>query len=339
MRCHFCVLVYLFLLSHSGSVANMNLAEGSCGIEWPGWRIELEDEYKQSTKYPLVNMFDDNSATAWVFHKSWHAIPPYAECDDPDGRFNHGIGAELRISSDDVFVADGIGIINGYAKNRTIYRRNNRITRLHLDCEGWKDNNWRGSYSLKESMEVQRINFPRMKIFYISLEVEDVAVGPDDDLCISELVLFNHGKPIPWRVPAAIFYSNSGANYGCSSMCTGLSKTNGRPVYHHGKPVGVNGNARLPGTGFTLIGDEHRLYVYDFIRNQFIAEHTFPGRIKELGWIDHQHAMVRITGKRSRLHWYRFTLPSLHWEAIPHPRTHPAFLPGAEDPFYNEGGC
>ncbi len=290
MRFHFGLLLCLFLLCHSAgftqTVQQLPLTY-SCGVQWPGWQILMDNEYCQSTKYPLVQMFDGNPATAWVYYKAWRDLPPgvlWGECNNPDERFNHGIGATIDIRNDEgkTFSADGIGIINGYAKTPDIYWGNNRITSIHVHCEG-HEQNWDKSFALEERIQLQRLNFPHQKLLSLCLKVENVAVGPDDDLCISDIVLYNHGKPVPWKVPASVLYIESGDNWGDSLQCASLWKRNGQRMYHHGKPVYVNGNARLPGTGFTLLGDDHTLYVFDFTRNKFIAEQTFSGSIEESG--------------------------------------------------------
>lgn len=337
MRSHFGGLVFLFLLFRFAGVV---LGEDS--VQWPGWQIET-NEYTQSTRYPLSQMFDGNPATAWVYHKAWRDLPPgmcWGESDNPEENFNHGIGTKIILSTDvcndgETFTADGIGIINGYAKNQAIYRRNNRITRIYVTCEG-ENQPWEKLCGLKESMQLQRISFPRQELLTITLEIDDVDVGADDDLCISELVFYNHGKFVPWRATTTVLYNYY---YGCSGdpvIYYSLLKMNGQPVHHHGKPVNyLIGKARLPDTGISLLGADNTLYIYNFTIGKFIAEQTFPGSIDQLGWIDNEHAVVRISGKRGKVRWYSFILPSLRWKAIPAPRC-PSFLPGTEQPYYGE---
>jgi hypothetical protein len=207
--------------------------------------------------------------------------------------------------------------------------------KIHVYCDA-KNGNWGKSFVLKESLGLQRLNFPRQQLRYISLQVENAIAGPDDDLCISDIVLYYRGKPLKWHMAPTVLYNE---DTGC--CCTGgpyysLRTVTGKPVCHHGKPVtGLNGKARLPGSGITLLGADHMVYVYDFVRSRFIAERNLLGRIRMIGWQDGNNALVQVSARQNVTRWYRFALSSMHWMAVSRVRN--SQLLASDQPNYGEG--
>lgn len=136
---------------------SMVSAEGvPAGLTWPGWEVD-GGEYYDAPGYPLAWLFDDNPSTAWVFHYR----PDISHVTPTIPKEPHGVGTRIRLSRGSELwkrtpiTIDAIGIINGYAKSRSAYYRNNRITRLRVlayPFTGKKKSGKRSSRSRKHAL-------------------------------------------------------------------------------------------------------------------------------------------------------------------------------------------
>jgi hypothetical protein len=203
-------------------------ADGRHGahLAFPNWQIRMSEEpYANDAledgikRYPITAMLDGDICTAWVFEGvKWEG----GEIDDwrrplTNAPFDGGVGqwVEIMSLSSDPPIVDAIGIVNGYARSPEAYRRNNRITRVRLDGGGspWGPV-WSETAKLKEVMWMQVIPIPETRADRVRITVEAVEVGPDNDLCISELQLFHRGRALIQR-PTAYVFCSSGAECGC----------------------------------------------------------------------------------------------------------------------------
>jgi hypothetical protein len=260
-------------------------------------------------------MLDGNPHTAWVFHKGWRDLPPgesWGYSDTPDASFNHGVGATIYISADQdtAFVCDGIGIINGYAKNGDSYRRNNRITQIALHCFG-PNVHWHKSYALRETRALQRIPLPHLRLSYFSFNIDAVQTGMDDDLCISELVLYHGNTPIPWRLTPTV-------------LSTPMMECDGRPTYtlvRGHRVVALNGHPDTTYSGFpqahtsrVLLLAKQQLYLYDLRRNVCVWRRAFTGTAERIGWQSPTQALLQTVDARKHIYWYRLETRYLTWQ-------------------------
>lgn len=138
---------------------------------------ELEAE---NDLYSVNNIIDEKPETAWV-----------------EGKNNSGIGESITINitprsksgKKGSYKIKKIGIINGYAKDNTTFKQNNRIKRLRIKYENGLTRSKRVKYDLKDTMAMQYIEF-KEPIFLNKLKIEilDVYKGSKwDDTCISEV--------------------------------------------------------------------------------------------------------------------------------------------------------
>src|SRR5574340_870869 len=183
---------------------------------YPGWQITSSDDMwaiergPVGKQYPLTNLTDGDPRTAWVFEGVKWDGKPRSDAYRPitDRPFGHGEGQWVQFTSlaKDAPIIDAVGIINGYAKDAATYRRNNRITQVRLEPDGWyppetgRDATWQPKWrrvaSLREGRGMQIVPIPRTRLRQLTLYVERAAGGPDNDLCISEIQLFSRGRPL-----------------------------------------------------------------------------------------------------------------------------------------------
>lgn len=321
------------------------MADGTpTGIQWPNWRIATS-EYPDAPGYPITNMVDGSPETAWVYHKPWQDTAGTASALTPDEiaervkDYKHGVGVTVTISTDQwpylvPFSADGIGLINGYAKSASTYWRNNRITKLHVYASG-ASTHVQKTVTLAESREIQRIPLPAGKWQYIELRVESVNAGVDDDLCISELALYRHSRPLSWQLTSTVLY-NPGNDCGCGGGPHYVLMTpREQIIQHQGKPCEhFNGVLPRAGTSRVLLCTEDTAYVYDFASGRFLAMQTVGGQIQQLGWSDARHAYVSTLLRNDRTAIYRFTASPPTWTKLPATATLPRLQNGGHQPNY-----
>lgn len=143
---------------------------------------ELEDE---NNRYSVWNIVDEQPETAWVKGRLSETIikmgfTPYMEGDCEDCL----IEGSYKIEK--------IGIINGYAKNDDIFKKNNRIKTIGLTYGNHSSSEHYKKYTLKDTIAMQYIEFDKPVFMNkLSIRVIDVYKGSKwNDTCISEVRLF-----------------------------------------------------------------------------------------------------------------------------------------------------
>ena len=174
-------------------------------IAWPGWQVsstENLDAGHKHTSFPLTHMLDGNPATTWVFSGTGKRL---------DGSPS-GYAITLARERDTKPVAmDGIWIMNGYNKSRKLFLRNNRIVQLKL----YVNDVFLKTVTLSDSMGWHKISIPRKPIRSIKLEFTKFKRGRDDDICISEIALYDCGKKVDLKMPKAVEFTEGNGDCGC----------------------------------------------------------------------------------------------------------------------------
>lgn len=286
--------IWLLMLLACAVVAS--LADGfATRVAWPGGYITT-DEDAPTTQYPLTHMLDGNPATAWVLNKQ------LAGSRDA----NHGKGRCFDIMLPHGVKADGIGIINGYAKSRAIYRRNNRIRQIQV-ASGWEQ-----TIRLKETISLQQFTL-KEPVTDVEITIEDVAVGKDDDTCISELVLYYKGKPIPWSLtPTVVTNPSSHGDCGCGGGPDyTLQRLDGSLVKSpNDNPITFIAYAFQPGSERILLSAKHHAYLYDLRKGEYRFQTEFANHLEMLGWQDAHVAWLTFTQQindEGDSRWFRLT--------------------------------
>lgn len=141
----------------------------------------------QPEKYGVEKMFDENRRDAWV-----------------EGVPGPGIGETFQETTLEhggwipVFNYTEMCIVNGYAKNETVWQENNRVKSMKLYFE----NEYMGLITLEDTMQPQYIDLSAVKMQVgngceVTFRFEIVEVYPGtkyDDTCISGLIMEFEGR-------------------------------------------------------------------------------------------------------------------------------------------------
>lgn len=291
---------FLFILIVCSSLTGAWADDSTTSLLWPDRQVTASGGiyYYHVGGYPLSNMVDNSPRTAFVFNK---------RTDSGDAASHkHGVSEWVEIPGEQTIAVDGIGIINGYAKSSATYWRNNRIRRLKIFTE----QALLGVFSLQESRKLQRLHFPVQTLHTLRIVIAAVDPGPDDDLCISSLVLLHHGRPIPWHLTRAVLYNVhndgdcccGGSGYYLRNLDSPKITTfKGRKIDY------IYGVAFLPGTTRALINTEHDLYLYDFSKSTVCYHASFQKLIDGFGWVT-LHTVYITTSDEEQ--WYRLAFGS-----------------------------
>ncbi len=175
------------------------LAEGwDTFVEWRGWNISSNEGLwagRKHTAYPLTYLVDGDPNTAWVFSGIQAGAKDYSYYHP--GPYHQWIQFDGRV------YADRLSIMNGYNRSKKLFQRNNRITQINLiiNEEPVK------TVVLADRMGWHDISFPRQLCRSIRLVFTGVQKGPDNDTCISEVVLHDRGKKIDFGLPKMVLLS------------------------------------------------------------------------------------------------------------------------------------
>jgi hypothetical protein len=288
------------------------------GIQWPGWEVRTTEKFSL-LKYPLTNMLDGKQDTAWVFNK-WDCEPntDSESIKRMTTKFKHGIGTSITVKTgeDTTVFCDGIGIINGYAKNSTIYQQNNRITKITLNCTGPKTN-WSKSYSLKESSEMQNLSIPHLRLNQIQIHFDEVKVGKDDDLCISELVLYRDKKPISWQLTPTVICNKELGCDACPSYVLLCSNKEVILTDDYSSIADVFPQPKNPNR--VLLFANNQIFLFDFKLNKYVWRQSFAGRAENFGWKTNTCAYLLTYNENKKTHWgnwYMLNTVDFSWKKI-----------------------
>jgi len=178
-------------------------AARAASIAWPEWTVysseNFQDHHVPHT-YPLTYLFDSDPTTAWVFRgseKPW---------DSPDHLLGGGHYV-VRLSPKRPVIIDRLRLMNGYNKDVATFARNNRVThvRITLLANGQR---FVKEVDLTDRAGWHTVRLPRRAITGILVEMTAFVPGPDNNICLSELALFDGMHRIDMHVPRAVVYSD-----------------------------------------------------------------------------------------------------------------------------------
>ncbi len=195
----------LLLIALVAVVTTPGLCDGTATlISWPGWTCSSTEDLslgRKHTSFPLTYLFDNDPATAWVFS----GTGKHAET----GRTGFAIDLS-RDEGERAVIVDGIWIMNGYNKSRELFARNNRITELQVYV------NWKlvKTVALADSMGWHKISIPQQPVKDMALRFTKFARGRDDDVCVSEIALYDRGKKVGLKMPKAVEFTEGNTDCG-----------------------------------------------------------------------------------------------------------------------------
>jgi hypothetical protein len=187
-------------------------------VWWPGWSVDSSEElyYEVGHKYSsytLPLMFDHDPKTAWVYSAKTR------EWDQ--GKFRSRYGIALK--PERPVTIDSLRIMNGQNASRARFLRNNRVLRMRVTMNEGRNKVVR-TFNLADRMGWHTRKLPRRAIKSLKLEFIGIRKGRDNDICISELALFDNGRKIDLRMPRAVMFHDGTEGCGSSLLITRTGK-------------------------------------------------------------------------------------------------------------------
>lgn len=127
-----------------------------------------------SITYSPKNVMDGKPETSWT-----------------EGVSGHGMGEWIKLEAGQDQVVTGINILAGYAKNDQIYKQNNRVKTLKVECSDGTSKVFTLE-DLADYLAYQELEFDSpVRTKFIKLTIIDVYPGSKyEDTCISEITLY-----------------------------------------------------------------------------------------------------------------------------------------------------
>lgn len=286
-----------FVLLLSLACLNCSAWAAPSSVWWPSWGVASSEELSQGIKYsrgeegnetpsyPLPLLFDGNPATAWVYSatsKEWDTTI-----------FNSRYG--VLLTPEHAIMLDSLRLMNGQNQDGARFLRNDRVLQIRVTMEVGKTKVVR-FFNIADRMGWQNIALPRRKIKSLKIEFTKIqhGVGPGNDLCLSELALFDGGRKINMAMPRAVMFSDG--TEGCSAnylilrdgrMLDGMGtdagdedqwSANGRYV------CGFNGGGGSDKDGYLWVGDVQRGKIVRKIRRPDLAYEWDGNALHITGW-------------------------------------------------------
>ena len=154
---------------------------------------ELDED--KNDKYTVRNLTDGDPSTAWAEGNKGSGIDEYIKFYCPPEETD-------MVDLYSAYKIDSLGIINGYAKNKDIFYKNNRVKKIQIEYENdifRKENPYNMKapesieFILEDKMDMQYLVFPE-PIYMSSMKISILEVYKGykwDDTCISELRTFS----------------------------------------------------------------------------------------------------------------------------------------------------
>lgn len=196
----------LFLTALLIAIALPAMGDGTATlIQWPGWICQSTEDLslgRRHNSFPLTHLFDGDPSTAWVFSGTGKHVEGW-----PTGYAITLIRGEHRKP----VAVDSIWIMNGYNRSSDLFVRNNRITELKL----YLNSKFVKTVTLADSMGWSKISIPRQLVKEIKLRFTKFAVGRDNDVCVSEIAIYDQGACVGPKMPRAVEFTEGDVDCGC----------------------------------------------------------------------------------------------------------------------------
>jgi|GEM_PF-6870115 len=269
------VLIAILILS-----ALPALCDGTATlIQWPEWTVsstENLDMGHKHTSFPLIYLLDGNPATTWVFSglgRSWD--------DSASGYAITLTRGEHRKP----ITVDCIWVMNGYNKSSELFLRNNRVTQLKL----YINDKFIKTAALSDNMGWHKISIPKQPIKEIKLLFTRFQKGRDNDICISEIALYNGDVKVNFEMPQAVIYT-PGSDCGDGQLWCVVNRTGKRLATHDSESqLQWSPNGKYVAGLSQNNQNKWHLWVVDSIKGRVIYDKASP--IQEpfdLVWKDNQ---------------------------------------------------
>lgn len=248
-------------------------------IAWKGWSIG-SNEHGVTPGHSLRALVDGDPGTAWVYCK------PSAE----ERARGAGRVPQIWLRPTQPVAADELWLRNGFDKSDELFRRHNRVVEVSVGpyAEGRR-------VRLTDRRGWHRISLQEGLRRPIIIELTRQVRGPDDELCVSELALYHHGRRLDFRVPRHVLY-NDGGGCCCGSDDYALVS----PAWHtvatlHGSEL-TEPRWDASGRFVTALtwdqrAERHQLAAADLLLGRVLCVRDLPrgrpdARYRQLHWVD-----------------------------------------------------
>jgi hypothetical protein len=162
-------------------------------------------------------MFDDDPSTAWV----------YSATDKESNPSTSATRYWILLEPDRPIALNELRIMNGQNQSRARFQRNDRVVQLRVTMDTGRNKIVR-SFKLPDRMGWHTVKLPQHSVKALKLEFTRIrrGKGPDNDVCISEVALFNAGRKVNLGMPNAVMF------YDGTEGCQGsyLISRSGKPL-------------------------------------------------------------------------------------------------------------
>jgi hypothetical protein len=260
---------------------------GPPGIEWPGWHLEssehlnLEDGDNnvsargtgRRVRFPMSNLVDGNPNTAWV----WHDPSPKVLRALGHGDLNRKVPRSFTLRSEKPIVASELRLMSGYNRRPDLFRRNDRVVkiRISLDAKPLK------TVALADRMGWRAISLPTRAFRSLTIEILGVrkGEGADNDICLSEMALFNRGRKISFGLPKSVVYTLSYCCGGTAHLLSREGRVLGEAAVGDGFDIAWSPSKQfVAGIDTRPIHKSKRnlLWIADVREGRFVRRHPLP---------------------------------------------------------------
>lgn len=253
-------------------------------IEWPGWRLQSSEPFGLEggsafvsrdgrVRFPMANLIDGDPSTAWV----WRDVSPKVLRAHTHLYPNGRAARFFTLQSKKPVVANELRIMSGYNRRPDLFHRNDRVVqiRISLDEKPIK------TVALADRMGWHSVSLPPRA--FRSLKIELVGIrkgaGADNDICLSELALFNQGRKVSFGLPRSVVYTLSYCCGGTAYLLSRGGRVLSEATVGDGFDIAWSPSRRfLAGIDTTSVGRRAPdfLWIADVGRGRIVQRHRLP---------------------------------------------------------------
>lgn len=272
-------------------------------IWWKNWSVSSSEglwKSRSHRQFPLSHLFDGDAATTWADSSA-------RKTSEIDGPWRTRFG--LRINPENSARIDELWIMNGYNKNRDLFKRNDRIIEMQI----WINDTKVKTVRLSDRMGWHKIklppnNFRNVGLLFTGIRKGD---GPDNDVCVSELALRYKCRKIEMKMPQSIFFEDGNYSGDAPLDCALIASRGGKVITQGVRPgFGLheekwNPKSNLVASAWRTFDkaksgrEKTLLWAADANRKQVVLRGFLPdqkndsGYSKELAWLNDKTLEVR----------------------------------------------
>lgn len=270
-------------------------SEEGHNTSWQGWAVTTSEQWAMESpmkpafpmRHPLTYLFDDDPATAWV----------YVDRRQPAGatRRNHPHKPHrsVELIPDKPVTIDRLWLMNGYNKRRDLFYRNDRVVQIEI----WVNHKQVKTANLADAMGWHRVSLPRCQVGDLDIHLTGIRKGSgrDNDVCLSELALYDGSRKINMHLPRVVSFSVPAC---CGAGDVFEITREGRLLatggYGEDLTTAVHPTKRYV-AGIESGTTQVFLWVIDVVRGRVIARKALgPVYVATVRWKDNQTCEVRV---------------------------------------------